>query len=66
MLTYGDLIFSGISLTKSEAVFSKSLREKLSELLGGKQQIQEQIVVIFFTSFIADYQIGQSDLSLPL
>jgi len=42
MLTFGDLIFSGISLTKSVAVFSKSLREKSLELLGGKQQISEE------------------------
>ena len=39
MLTYGDLIFSGISLTKSVVGFSKSLREKSLELLGGKQQL---------------------------
>ena len=42
MLTYSELIFSGIPLTKSEAVFSKSIREKSLELLGGKQQISEK------------------------
>ena len=39
MLTYSELIFSGIPLTKSVAVFSKSIREKSLELLGGKQQL---------------------------
>ena len=39
MLTYRDLIFSGIPLTKSVPVFSESLREKSLELLDGKQQI---------------------------
>ena len=42
MLTYGDLIFSGIFLTKSVPVFSKSLREKSLELFCGKQQISEK------------------------
>ena len=45
MFTYGDLIFSGISFTKSVVDYSKSLREKSLELLGGKQQISEKKAV---------------------
>ena len=42
MLTYGDLIFSGIFLTKSVPISSKTLREKSGVLLGGQQQISEK------------------------
>ena len=38
MLTYGDLIFSGIFLTKSVPISSKTLREKSLELLHIEKQ----------------------------